>query len=492
MPIVLKPGGTFLPRKYSPTYEQVTIGGTDITADIIGQVTYSRPTIRGGIGTASLILSNADRKYLTSFSEGDELKIYWDYTDGTTQKWEGEINVPRVGNQEGKWVIVISAKATPLLVDKKISASGADESAYDAIKNIIDNYFSGTFTYTNMSASMTALVTYQHQEALVRTVIADILQQAGYDGYIDFDNDINTFVDTGVENKTEVITCPGNYRGMTPYGRDSNKEKNRVKVKCAIVEEQQIIGFDEDTTIQGTSHIKDEILTRNDITTLAAAQAYATSKLNELKETDPETSVTSWGLDNLNPGDKIPIRIPDAGMNDFFYIKKFAVKLSPIEGISTTVDVANIVPNEYTETLEIKKKVEASVTIDNSNDMDKTLILETFDNQDNILSLSDSKLEEGDLILSSGVSEGTMISNSFDNGYAITSFEIRAFTNEDCGACEYYASNDEGVTWVQVGALSTLTTISGSGSRIALKVIIKASTGHTNPRIHSISLMVKR
>jgi len=220
------------------TYYQnwkVDLGSETVTVDLMSLNCTSR-SLRYGIGSFTFLLWNDFKEYNKKAKVGTDVTFYFQHfkntpTAPTNVLFTGKIDKPRHGmNSNNLNYMIISGRDFPELVDKKITISFNNAQANNAIKLVIDTWFSGKFTYDNLHNDMTGIVNGDYTDQKAITVISDILNQVEYDGYIDSDRDIHTAPDDGTNrNETESIVHGNNMLPFSGFGRDGTKEANEVK-----------------------------------------------------------------------------------------------------------------------------------------------------------------------------------------------------------------------------------------------------------------------
>lgn len=517
---ISRSGLIWLPRLRETVQVQVTLAGRDITSDILN-ASFTHPTLRNGLGSCTLSLNNNQRKYANVFKEGDSLILYADFADATTKIFNARIEDPRYGFDNGFKVFLNGIK-NPELAYKKYTRSYSGVTLADALASIFgdsafafgafsvfgsSNYEGGsvdgggtvdTDDVTNPEPDPEAgtepvedktSITIQYEEEPVISVVRDLLERTDFDGYIDVDNGLNTFADTGRLNTEEAAIQGQNILKISPFGKDTLKRRNIVKVYGATLEECPILK----TVIQETtSWDKEEIIKNGEINDLSQASLRVKQKLNDFNALPQEGTITCPAMPTIRPGDRISCRVPDANIEGEYYIPQYTHNFSTTGGWTTTITVSKIPTSLFIIHEEQKTLFEKSRELNNPNGMLNTLILETFDDENNISSLSDCSLFNGGLVLDSGKDTGVMITNTFSNPRNFSAVELRGTPNTDfsLGPSTIEVSNDNGVTWAVVSGLKTSTDISSTGKRGKIRVTIKSNASYPSPTLGSICMLV--
>ncbi len=486
-------GKIWLPQvtdKAFPKIEIIRDGGTgqtdDVTVDIFSW-NFVWSTIRNGNPTFNITLSNANRKYKDVYKEGDVIKIYADWTDGTTQIFEAKMEEPRYGFESG-FKIYLNGMKNPELIGKKISVNLTSAQANTAIETLFDEHFPGKFTYTNNSSDMIGQITLQDSGKPFLEIIKGILKKVEYDGYIDVNDDLHTFVDTGVLNSNEAIAQGINILSFPPIGKDTLKKRSRVTIYGAKVENCPIIRTKSSAS---TTWDRDEIRSEGNIKELDDAQERADGIYAELNDIRQEGQTTTIGLVTLRPGDKIQWRIPDCNVEGEYFIPVYGQSMSIDSGWKTEVDLnksITTIPLLHFRPLNL---LTGQKELDNINDMRNTIILELF-NDTTGGSFSDCHISEGKLILNTGVSQGTFTSNVIAVSNSFDKSEVRGESNEDFffGGSIIEVSNNGGVSYKTASNFKELKTFDSSNNQGRIKVTIKKSGTYDNPTLESIAMLI--
>ncbi len=492
---ITTPGKIWFPQVKDKVFSKVEIVGsddstTDISEDVLS-INFTWPTIRkGGTGTFNIEVGNPDRKYIDVFAEGDLVKISADFTDGTTQIFEGKTEEPMFGFNDNMMKMILTGMKDPEIAGKKISVNTTNSPANALIESLFTEHFGNQFTFNNIDSAMTAVVTLQDSGKTFLNIIRTILSKVKFDGYIDIDNDIHTFPDTGVVNSNEAFAQGINILNITPSGRDTMATRNSVTVYGAKLEGIIIIKRKKTVAI---SWDRDEIKREGGIKELIDAQERADGLQADLLNRDKEGSVTTEGIVTIRPGNQINIRVPDANLEGDFFIANYTHNISVIAGWTTSSTISEIIPNFDILFFNSNQLATTQRELDNANDMIETVILDTFDNLTKG-SFSDCKVDGGKLILESGKSQGTYTSNTEDAQENFTNVEVRGIANTDFtlagGVIE--ASNNGGRDYKIINNFNELTALnSASNNQGRIKITIKSTGSNPNPSVDSIGLLVK-
>lgn len=500
MPTIEKPFKIWLPQVKDEAFISVTITDSSGTVwNLDGDLIYFQiiwPTIRaGGLATFNLRINSNNRKYLDKFANGNLVKFYFDYADGTTLYKTFYMEAPKYGYSNG-YLVYIRGRDYPQVSDLRITENfsyGIRSS--DALIGLVDKYFSTILTTTGVDATSIVSVYGVYEDEPAIKVFGDIIARVNYDGRIEADGDITTFVDTGVLSTTEALILGQAVKSVSGFGPDSEKESNRTRIVGDEVEGCLVLRMKENTSQQGLTWIKDNVNKNSNIKTLSDAAEVATY-INADKSSLPDDgTITSVGMATIKPGQLIMCSVPDCKIIGDYYISQVTHTFSANEGFVTQVDInqARTLISTFLDGERDKREKERDLK--NINSMTDTLILLTFDNQDGIDTISNLIINNGKLSLTSGQSAGTLITDEFVADSNFVEYEIRGTPNDDCALIEIYLSNDGGYTYKQIGIgdlnkSQTFTTSTGNRGR--LKIILRSDAANPKPELGSISVMIKR
>jgi len=198
-----------------------TIGGTEESDNnrVINASCVLR-SLRYGISDCRMILFNNDAHFNKILNKATVVKCYAEHTNPssapTNQVFLGRITSKKYSlDSENNRYLSIYGLNAPQLARRHITINFRNGAAANsALQSVIDTFFSGVFTYNNISPSMTGTIYGDYINQLAIDVVSDILKQVGFDGYIDFDGDIHTWAEGTNINANESIIYGDN---MLPY-----------------------------------------------------------------------------------------------------------------------------------------------------------------------------------------------------------------------------------------------------------------------------------
>ncbi len=141
----------FIPiPKTRNTHAKIEINGVDVTKRII-ESSWVYPATTG-IGTFTLILSNAAGQFSDTYSVGQSVKFYADNSDGTTLQFWGRIDYVKDNlGSNGQFLEIEGRHRAYLLTEFLVCYSATNTVTSDILKDIINKLpASYGFTQTNI------------------------------------------------------------------------------------------------------------------------------------------------------------------------------------------------------------------------------------------------------------------------------------------------------------------------------------------------------
>jgi len=456
------------------------IDGTDVSDDVlVAEITKASTDT---IGSFVLQLNNATGNY--TYNGGETFIFYADLADASTKIFEGKVEkVNNDYNRQGYIVLLEGSHVSLSLLDKTITKSYSNTYVSNIVKNLVSEYLSG-YTTTNVEdINISATVNWSNRAFL--DVMKDLCDLGNCDFYVDDDKDFHFFTKESKLCTTDAISGEktGNLISLSGFGINTTEVKNNIIVYGQDENGLPIIATSPDATSQTSYGTKDFIINDTDIGTYEEALDRAVIEKDMRKDTKTTGSVVSRWLLGLNPADKLWVSIPDREIHGKYVIRQFTHRFP---SLSTTVEIYKK-KDRLPELL--KKRVQKDLqnqNIINPDEMSDTYNFAFNDTTD--LSLTNTAVTQGELVLSSGTS-GTAESAARSSDSTITSIRLRV-SGQDLGASTFEISANNGVTWDTV-SLDQTTTLSSTGKNLKWKATLTSDSDNTYPKMGSLSLAYK-
>ena len=474
---------TFIPiiRPYTPHWK-IEIIRSDSTVDDVTderrKLEWNLP-VTEKIGRFKLTLDNNAGTWRGLYTGGETIKIYYDWVDGTTKKWEGVVeSVEDVFKDEYLLElkgIHVSGECLDITVTEEYSG-GTEASVI--LKAIIDKYLTG-FTYTNVDAS-SIYPTIKWDNKPFWECVVDLCNLATFDAYVDDDKDFYFFAQNSNICTLDAVIFGDNLLENEGLGVDILYIKNRIIVYGEDENRLPIIYVDEDSTSQSSCNIKEKIIKDTSISTMQEAEDRATAELAELKSTVLKGKVKSYALMGVNPGDKMWISMPIHDIHAQYRIIDIRHSI-PKDGLfRTECEVAKPttgIPRFFRERMQKEMGTEVI--------LNPNALYYSYNEEFNSSggTHTNTKLSGGKLQLSTGESSGNWISDAKTTNSNVTKCEFRAI-GQDLESCTFEVSADNGVNYKTV-TRKTLTTIDNTGTQLKFRINLVADADNLLPIIES-------
>ena len=346
----------FIPiPKVRNTHCKVEIKGDDQTRRIISSK-FIYPTT-SGIGTFSLVLSNANGQLNGLYKAGNIVKFYADNLDNTTLQFWGRIDYVK-GNisQEGQLLEIEGRHRSFLLTEHLVCHLATNTSPAQILKDIIDKLPSSYgFTYVNINSD-TVVMDVEWNYKPFWDCVFELCKYSGFDCYIDNDLDFHYFEANSIANESDAIVEGDNFIKIKDWGTNDTYEKTRV-----IVIGQDSGGFPIIYTAVSPNEgdeIREVFIKDTSANTVTKVKNIAEAKLEEMTNRNPQARILSYGLETIKPGENIWLMIPREQIFGQYKIIQITHKFgSKIGGWRTEC----LIEEEETGTSQIIKKVDQQI-----------------------------------------------------------------------------------------------------------------------------------
>ncbi len=432
------------------------------------------------IGSFNFEIDNSAQQYANAFSIYDTLNVYMNYgATATILKFSGLIERP--SNRENK--IILTGKGSALrAVGKNVTHSATDVARSDVLIAIIEKYFTGVITTTNVETDST-LITVNYEDKPFWEIVEEMCAAGGRDAYIDPNFDFHYFESGSRVNITDAAVHESNLVDTGDFSPDLQGVINKVRVYGQKNGKVIIVGTAEDTTSQTnlSGDIRELIINDNSIITTTQAQDRADFELAKNKDPPTVGEVKALLMPTLSPGEKVRISDPLNGIDPAHYtIQNYRHNFSNDEPPMTTLTIQK---ERSSIPLTLKQRVRFDTDItepNNPGEMDYSIIFD-FSNvlaadADAFGTHSDTEIDstKGFLKVVDGGTTGTWISDVVTAKGDITDGEAR-IEGTSLKDLSVFISLDAGQSYTQIGFnnfVSGGTATAEDGDQVRLKLVL--------------------
>ena len=471
--------------------EEGTVDLNDYNGEpyVINIPRLTRKTINRGLGYAEILLDNPEGFWNNKIIGGEEIRIYLDYSNATDQVWQGRVDVPYKNlTANTGYFIKLVCRERPEIQDKKICTLLSNLSGSNSITKIVDDWFPSLLTYANL-ASMPTIFNRSHVWKSGIKVLREIFNKSGFLGYIDFDNDINSFTER--INEDEKISVGVNCAVVDDFGSDLQKRSNNVILIGDRVESSQNIFFTwskKDSSNISTFWQKD--LVENDSTISSQDVVENDNELlynDENRDFIEGSLLAIGGLSTLKPGESIFCSIPYCGINDYFQIHEFTHSISPSKGWITRVFYSKKLKPEQMLFDKRDEKIDGNrLASKNPYGMTNAFVITFEEDISQIDTNTNTQELNSSLQLTSGNTTGNAESRTKLMDDNISKVELRVY-GEDLGSSYYQISVDNKITWEDINLDSEheVTSTTLERKTLAVKWFLVEDSDNPNPKIYT-------
>lgn len=462
------PVHVWIPPKFNFIYK-IEVETADATYDVTNILLSGEYTdgITETIGSFNFVIDNSSEDYTNSFSLYNKVNIYMDYgASATTLKFVGLLE--RISKNNNRITLTGRGSAVRVL-GKNVTYAATDTARSEVLTEIIEKYFDGVITTTNVSTDST-LITVNYEEKPFWEIVEELCSAAGYDAYVDVDFDFHYFESGSVLNETEMIVHDSNLIETGDFSPDLESVYNRIKVYGKDTEGIPLMSMAEDTDSQANldGDIKELFLVDTNLTTREQVVDMANYQLAKNKNPPTVGTVISLGLPTLSPGERIRISDPMNGLEPAPYtIQKFKHVFSNDDPPKTEVtiqkkrvDIPGILKKRIKFETGSTKKV-------NPNEMDYSII---YDFSSDVGSHTNTVIDtEAGTLKTDGSATGTWISPTTTTSSNVVATEVRLKGNNLTNT-NVYISLDGGTTYLPVAFSGAKRIVSGKDIRVKVDI----------------------
>ena len=477
----------WVPRT-DPLLSDITVNGISVLLEYTS-AEFTR-AVAPEIGDFKINLINADGKFSNLYSGGEVVKLFVDFSNGTTKRFEGTID--NIKNKRGAFEVLeisgghISAELLDLTVTKEFNG---EKTCDEILKEIISDKLTG-YSSTNVATS-TVSPTLKWSNVPFWTAVDQLCQLAvadneknsdlnRFDCYVDDSKDFHFFKENSIENNNEAIVWNDTLIDLGGFGDKIYVTKNKAIVYGVDDAGLVIIRTDNNASAQTSFNLKEDVIRNTDIVSGTQAAEIANAIISNQAQPKKEGSVLSFILPSLAPGDKIRITDTTMKINQQIKISKFT-HMYPQERTKMIMTREQTIPNILRET---QLADLANADIINPFEMTKSINF-TYDTFDG-LALFDSNIQvtDGKIKLSSGTT-GEFTSIVFSQENKITQVQLLLVGEKLITVVVKVRANGSDI--FQQISPSVLSTLTNSGRDIEIQVQINDA----DTEIESLALLIK-
>lgn len=459
MPRRRRPGFIWIARD-RPVTRTITINGVDVSDRAMAS-TFKKGIIGEDQG-CELQLQNSDGIYDSLFTFGHVIQLKYDFDNGNTIQWEGELEEQRkTFNEFGHVLEVKGSHYSMQTLDKTVSATFSEALASDILTEIVEDNLTG-FTTNNVNTSSTTVnITWNNKPLF--DCIRDLMGLAEFDCYVDEDKDFHFFAKESIVNNNEAVVWNDNLIELRGLGQDSVDVRNRTIV-FGESDGLPVIYTSNDTTSQSIYGIKESVIKDTNILDEIQAQAISDAETSLLKDPETKGTTDSFLMPTIKPGEMIYVISKTQEVHARYRVINYTFKF-PEQTMETSYAKETTIPQLFKDRQIQTLKQEAIV---NPFGMTQSFNM-SFDDESKIDSDSSTNVAvaEGMLKVSTG-SDGTMVSTSKTTPITVTSVHLKVVA-ESASTVVYSVSADGGANFQEITP-EVETVITNQGTSLKLRV----------------------
>lgn len=481
--IITRQGFIYIPKPARNVKGSVTVGGIEVKSKMLDLEVMGKDS---SIGTAMAILANKDGAYNDSFSHNDVMKVFLDYTDGTTQIFEGEVyDLPFLESPYPK----IQIKARDYADQARQEIVNKSYSTLTYISTIFKELIADklpTHTTTNV-ISIPILVTPSWTDTSLVKCLQELMILANgiYGFYCDVNKDWHTYIKSTNYNYREALVYGRSLKRPFRFGKTLDNTYNVITLYGKDLKGMPLIYTDSDAdSITDYGRRVMPPTKNNNITTISELEERVKSMLDILKTPELIGEGNAKGMDTIRPGQVIPVYAMRHGTDGDYVIKeythqiknnKFITKFKVHERSQTLKSIADILKEQSDTTKEI-------TDITNPFDMRYSYPY-TFDDESYINTTRSTTYEVVNGNLKPKTSSARVYTNVFvaDSNLAYAHLKVKG---EDLNNVEFDISVDGGATFKAITP-DTKLTITDIGRGVVIRITLK----YANARIESVCVL---
>jgi hypothetical protein len=309
---------------------------------------------------------------------------------------------------------------------------------------------------------------------------------ASCDCYVDESKVFHFFEENSNECVEDAVVDGANLLENRGLGPDVLAVKNRIWVYGEDENGLPIVAVAEESSSQTSYNVKEKIIKDTKISTMTEAEDRADAELMLLKSTETTGKVKSLALMKIEPADLLWISIPINNIHDQYKVIDIKYRIDGTGLFTTECEVAKLgfeLPRFFKERMQHEM---SSEYIPNPNKL-----WYSFNEEFNASSgtFTDTKLSDGKLMLNTGETTGTWVSDIKTASSNITQVEFRAI-GQDLESSTFEISADNGLNWKEVER-NKLTTLTYTGTSLKMRLTLLKDLDNLFPQVDSCVCLFK-
>jgi len=485
MPLYTEQGFAWIPYDSYPMHK-VTV--TD-SAGAITDVTANMPEcevvvgINGIIGTFTLKIYNDQQEYNGLWQRGNVVTVYSDRSTLTTEIFRGLIDKVETGRHEQIPMVILSGRQnTKSLSEMMVTYSATNREVSLILTDLFTTYTTG-YTTTNVSTTPTNLSVNWYEKPMNECIV-ELCSACDYSFRVEPDKNIYLFEKTSQLSTAEAIVHDDNLIEIIALGEDNAQIRNRIVVYGQGVGGTPLIATAETQAVKdGDEEPNEEIIQDTNSITMAQVQDKANYELSNRQNPPQISEIESYGLPSLKAGEMIYVSDYDCDAITTYPVFLITHRFG-YEAMTTKVSITKERSGTSRLLYDRIKQEQQQADVNNANAMRYSYNF-SFDDSTNIYSFTGSEVNTGYLIVSSGQTQGSILTSTLNTGSLdISAYEIRA-EGDGLDSILFYVSTDGSVPTTPV-VKNTKYTSSG-GNKLIVRVVITNSSS----KLDSMALLYK-
>ena len=461
----------WIPPDRTGSIWNLTIKDIDVRTRIIGgNLSFG---LMGEELSGEIILENSDEGVTGLFSENDIVSFKFDYTNGTTKQFEGEVESIIDSFNNNYQMKIVCSHYTSRTSDIMVTKEYTNSTVSDIRINLISIYMTG-YTSTNVETNNIVVPKITFVNKPFQDCMLDLNVLGGEDCYIDNDKGFNSFKRGSKNNDNEALVIYDTMFDLKGLGVDNTRKRTRV----------QVIGDAGGLPVIYTSSFpsnrtRERVITETNVNDESIAQDLADAELARENNPDKEGNANCIFMNQLLPGYMTYIVMPNY-VHSRFRLSKWTFNLDDYTMdviVSEKRTLGKLFKDKFLKDLSQEKIVNPNNMLYSYN------LVFTELNKVDLTSSDNISLESDKLRLNAGQESGNMITNILTTTNNVTSVQL-LILGENLTGLTYFVNTDGTTSWQSID-LNILTTVTSSGKSLRFRIRLT----NTTTRISSVALL---